>query len=624
QTGNIVFDASTFEIWGSLLNGGQLYLAPNERILNVITLKQLIERYSINTMWLTSPLFNQLSQQDSHLFEHLTTLIIGGDVLSVSHVNEVKRNYPMLKVVNGYGPTENTTFSTTFTISDEQINSVPIGRPISNSKAYIMDHSMQLQPVGVWGELVVAGDGVARGYLNLSDLTAEKFVDNPFAPGERMYRTGDLARWLPDGNIEYLGRIDHQVKIRGYRIEIGEVETSLSSIGEVQEAIVIAREDENGDKALYAYFVASRPYHVSEMKEKLSDQLPNYMIPSYFIQLEKMPLTPNGKIDRKALPVPEGELQTGKEYVAPRTPIEAKLAEIWQEVLGLAQVGVKDNFFNIGGHSIKILKLIQYMNEKMDVEINFQTIFYTPTIELMALQLMNTNPRLKDKTGFIPLNQNGEINVFCFPPPPGLGMIYLEMAKFLENECIVHVTDFIDNYDDYDEILNEYVDQITSIQNEGPYILLGYSGGGNLAFEVTKTMNQRGREVSDIIMLDTTPWNKKVQEIASKILAETNLTLVDAHELMATKYAENKRNKFLMYMENLTNSGLVKANIHNLVVDTTTTSLKKKWITKTSKEYIEYRGVGTHDELLNHRYIQENAGTIKQVLNEIKNKIFER
>ncbi|MCM3007886.1 amino acid adenylation domain-containing protein [Bacillus subtilis] len=624
QTGNIVFDASTFEIWGSLLNGGQLYLAPNERILNVITLKQLIERYSINTMWLTSPLFNQLSQQDSHLFEHLTTLIIGGDVLSVSHVNEVKRNYPMLKVVNGYGPTENTTFSTTFTISDEQINSVPIGRPISNSKAYIMDHSMQLQPVGVWGELVVAGDGVARGYLNLSDLTAEKFVDNPFAPGERMYRTGDLARWLPDGNIEYLGRIDHQVKIRGYRIEIGEVETSLSNIGEVQEAIVIAREDENGDKALYAYFVASRPYHVSEMKEKLSDQLPNYMIPSYFIQLEKMPLTPNGKIDRKALPVPEGELQTGKEYVAPRTPIEAKLAEIWQEVLGLAQVGVKDNFFNIGGHSIKILKLIQYMNEKMDVEINFQTIFYTPTIELMALQLMNTNPRLKDKTGFIPLNQNGEINVFCFPPPPGLGMIYLEMAKFLENECIVHVTDFIDNYDDYDEILNEYVDQITSIQNEGPYILLGYSGGGNLAFEVTKTMNQRGREVSDIIMLDTTPWNKKVQEIASKILAETNLTLVDAHELMATKYAENKRNKFLMYMENLTNSGLVKANIHNLVVDTTTTSLKKKWITKTSKEYIEYRGVGTHDELLNHRYIQENAGTIKQVLNEIKNKIFER
>ncbi|WP_326225819.1 amino acid adenylation domain-containing protein, partial [Bacillus subtilis] len=245
QTGNIVFDASTFEIWGSLLNGGQLYLAPNERILNVITLKQLIERYSINTMWLTSPLFNQLSQQDSHLFEHLTTLIIGGDVLSVSHVNEVKRNYPMLKVVNGYGPTENTTFSTTFTISDEQINSVPIGRPISNSKAYIMDHSMQLQPVGVWGELVVAGDGVARGYLNRSGLTAEKFVDNPFAPGERMYRTGDLARWLPDGNIEYLGRIDHQVKIRGYRIEIGEVETSLSSIGEVQEAIVIAREDEN-------------------------------------------------------------------------------------------------------------------------------------------------------------------------------------------------------------------------------------------------------------------------------------------------------------------------------------------------------------------------------------------
>ncbi|WNV78293.1 amino acid adenylation domain-containing protein [Bacillus atrophaeus] len=390
QTGNIVFDASTFEIWGSLLNGGQLYLAPNERILNVITLKQLIERYSINTMWLTSPLFNQLSQQDSHLFEHLTTLIIGGDVLSVSHVNEVKRNYPMLKVVNGYGPTENTTFSTTFTISDEQINSVPIGRPISNSKAYIMDHSMQLQPVGVWGELVVAGDGVARGYLNRPDLTAEKFVDNPFAPGERMYRTGDLARWLPDGNIEYLGRIDHQVKIRGYRIEIGEVETSLSNIGEVQEAIVIALEDENGDKALYAYFVASRPYHVSEMKEKLSDQLPNYMIPSYFIQLEKMPLTPNGKIDRKALPVPEGELQTGKEYVAPRTPIEAKLVEIWQEVLGVAEVGVKDNFFDIGGHSLRATNLVAKIYKKMNVDVSLREVFSCPTIEQLANTIQNS------------------------------------------------------------------------------------------------------------------------------------------------------------------------------------------------------------------------------------------
>ncbi|QQD80611.1 amino acid adenylation domain-containing protein [Bacillus siamensis] len=390
QTGNIVFDASTFEIWGSLLNGGQLYLAPNERILNVNILKQLIEQYSINTMWLTSPLFNQLSQQDSHLFEHLTTLIIGGDVMSVSHVNEVKRNYPMLKVVNGYGPTENTTFSTTFTICDEQINSVPIGRPISNSKVYIINHSMQLQPVGVWGELVVAGDGVARGYLNRPDLTAEKFVDNPFVPGERMYRTGDLARWLPDGNIEYLGRIDHQVKIRGYRIEIGEVETSLSNIGEVQEAIVIAREDENGDKELYAYFVASRPYHVSEMKEKLSDQLPNYMIPSYFKQLEKMPLTPNGKIDRKALPVPEGELQTGKEYVAPRTSIEVKLVEIWQEVLGVAKVGIKDNFFDIGGHSLRATNLVAKIYKEMNVNVSLREVFSSPTIEQLANTIQNS------------------------------------------------------------------------------------------------------------------------------------------------------------------------------------------------------------------------------------------
>ncbi|WP_156856518.1 non-ribosomal peptide synthetase [Oceanobacillus sp. AG] len=405
QTGNIVFDASTFEIWGSLLNGGQLYLTQNEQILDVVSLKQLIERFSINTMWLTSPLFNQLTEQDIHLFEHLETLIIGGDVLSVSYVNKIKRNYPRLKLINGYGPTENTTFSTTFAIYGEQVGSVPIGRPIANSKAYIVDRSMNLQPIGVWGELVVAGDGVARGYLNRPDLTAEKFLESPFVPGGRMYRTGDLARWLPDGNIEYLGRVDHQIKIRGYRIEIEEVETALLNIQEVQEAIVIANEDGNGDKALCAYFVAERSYPISEIKEQLSEQLPNYMIPSYFVQLEQMPLTPNGKIDRNSLPEPEGELQTGNEYVFPRNPIEEKLANIWQEILDTERVGVKDDFFDIGGHSLRATNLVAKINKELKVEISLREIFSNPTIERLAKIIKNSKYEGYD---YIPI-----VDVFC-------------------------------------------------------------------------------------------------------------------------------------------------------------------------------------------------------------------
>ncbi len=621
QTGNIVFDASTFEFWGSLLNGGQLYLTQNEQILDVDSLKQLIERYHINTMWLTSPLFNQLTEQDGHLFEHLETLIIGGDVLSVSYVNEIKRNYPRLKLVNGYGPTENTTFSTTFPIHGEQIDSVPIGRPIANSKAYILDRSMNLQPIGVWGELVVAGDGVARGYLNRPDLTAEKFLESPYVSGDRMYRTGDLARWLPDGNIEYLGRIDHQVKIRGYRIEIGEVETALLNIKEVQEAIVIANDDGNGDKALCAYFVAGRSYPISEIKQALAKQLPNYMIPSFFVQMEQMPLTPNGKIDRNSLPEPKGELQIGNEFVVPRNPVEEELSKIWQEVLGIERVGVKDNFFDIGGDSIKILKLIKFTNDQMNVELNFQTVFKHPTIELMALQLMNENSNNCRNIGFVPLNQYGEINVFCFPPPTGLGMIYFEMAKLLENECLVYVTDFIDDYDNHDEMLNRYVDHITTVQKEGPYILLGYSGGGNLAFEVTKTMKKRGKQVSDIVMLDTTPWNEEVQEIASQILSDpVNIKHLDMLQWTTTPYAKNKRTNFLMYMQTLVNSGLVEANIHNIVVDTVTTLFKKNWKNNTTQTYVEYEGFGKHDDLLNSGYIQENVKVIQEILNKVKDK----
>ncbi|MEM5028599.1 amino acid adenylation domain-containing protein [Priestia sp. WB3] len=384
QTGNMVFDASTFEIWGPLLNSGQLYLTKNKQILDVVNLKELIERYHINTMWLTSPLFNQLTAQNIHLFEHLETLIIGGDVLSVTHVNKIKRNNPRLKLINGYGPTENTTFSTTFAIQGEQEGSVPIGKPIANSKVYILDRSLNLQPIGVWGELVVAGDGVARGYLNCPDVTAEKFLESPYVSGERMYRTGDLARWLPNGNIEYLGRMDHQVKIRGYRIEIGEIEMALLNIKGVQEAIVIPKEQDNGEKALCAYFVAKRSYLINEMKEQLSELLPHYMIPSYLVQLKQMPLTPNGKIDRKLLPKPEEELQTGTEYVAPRNPVEETLTEIWQKVLGLSRVGIKDNFFEVGGDSLRATNAVVNINKELKVDISLKEIFTGSTIEDLA------------------------------------------------------------------------------------------------------------------------------------------------------------------------------------------------------------------------------------------------
>nr|P0C064.2 RecName: Full=Gramicidin S synthase 2; AltName: Full=Gramicidin S synthase II; Includes: RecName: Full=ATP-dependent proline adenylase; Short=ProA; AltName: Full=Proline activase; Includes: RecName: Full=ATP-dependent valine adenylase; Short=ValA; AltName: Full=Valine activase; Includes: RecName: Full=ATP-dependent ornithine adenylase; Short=OrnA; AltName: Full=Ornithine activase; Includes: RecName: Full=ATP-dependent leucine adenylase; Short=LeuA; AltName: Full=Leucine activase [Brevibacillus b len=384
QTGAIGFDALTFEVFGSLLHGAELYPVTKDVLLDAEKLHKFLQANQITIMWLTSPLFNQLSQGTEEMFAGLRSLIVGGDALSPKHINNVKRKCPNLTMWNGYGPTENTTFSTCFLIDKEYDDNIPIGKAISNSTVYIMDRYGQLQPVGVPGELCVGGDGVARGYMNQPALTEEKFVPNPFAPGERMYRTGDLARWLPDGTIEYLGRIDQQVKIRGYRIEPGEIETLLVKHKKVKESVIMVVEDNNGQKALCAYYVPEEEVTVSELREYIAKELPVYMVPAYFVQIEQMPLTQNGKVNRSALPKPDGEFGTATEYVAPSSDIEMKLAEIWHNVLGVNKIGVLDNFFELGGHSLRAMTMISQVHKEFDVELPLKVLFETPTISALA------------------------------------------------------------------------------------------------------------------------------------------------------------------------------------------------------------------------------------------------
>uniref|UniRef100_UPI00046FE480 non-ribosomal peptide synthetase n=1 Tax=Paenibacillus massiliensis TaxID=225917 RepID=UPI00046FE480 len=379
QTGAITFDASTFEIWGALLNGGQLYLANKDVILDACKLQQTIEDYGITTMWLTSPLFNQLSQQNSQLFRSMKTLISGGDVLSVQHINRVLQDNPALHIVNGYGPTENTTFSTTYQIPGLLMESAPIGHPINNSTAYVVDSMMKLVPIGAWGELIVGGDGVARGYLNRPELTAEKFLQDPIRAGERCYRTGDLVRWRPDGTLEFKGRIDEQVKIRGYRIELSEIEAQLLQLEEIHEAVVIAREDDHGQKQLCAYFTADSRLNARELRSTLGNKLPSYMIPSYFVQIEQLPLTANGKVDRRMLPAPEVNVHTGNEYVAPRTAVEQALASAWQSVLGVRNISIHDSFFDLGGDSIKSIQVSSRLFQS-GYRLEMKELFKNPTI----------------------------------------------------------------------------------------------------------------------------------------------------------------------------------------------------------------------------------------------------
>ncbi|NIO87699.1 MAG: amino acid adenylation domain-containing protein [Candidatus Aminicenantes bacterium] len=398
QTGALDFDASTFEIWGALLNGLQLVLAGKEAILTPDTLKALIRKNEITTIWMTSPLFNQMLDEDIEIFKGLGSLLVGGDVLSPAHINRVRDAFPGLKVINGYGPTENTTFSTVHLIEQEYKQGIPIGKPIANSTAYILDSRGGPVPVGVPGELCVGGDGLARGYLNNPELTEEKFVEYRSYRtyiSKKLYRTGDLTRWLPDGNIEFLGRIDHQVKIRGYRIEPGEIETQLGKMKEIDEAVVVVRGSGPG-KYLCAYVVSrgGEELDVMELKRALSGNLPDYMIPAYFVRVEKIPLTANGKVDKEALPEPE--VQTEANYAAPRDDLENGLVRIWSRVLGVEKdiIGIDTDFFNLGGHSLKATLLIAGVHKELEVKIPLAELFKAPTIREMAAYIKTVK---KDK-----------------------------------------------------------------------------------------------------------------------------------------------------------------------------------------------------------------------------------
>ncbi|WP_010494699.1 non-ribosomal peptide synthetase [Paenibacillus elgii] len=381
QFASFSFDAWCSELIMSLLTGAALYVPDASVIADYRLFEQYVRDRGITVV--TLPPTYAVYLNPGHMPE-LRTLITAGSASSGELVQQWKDH---VRYFNNYGPTEDSICSTAWSYTDHtpMEKTVPIGRPIPNHQVYILSAHNALAPIGVAGELCVAGIGLARGYLNRPDLTAEKFMPVPFAPERRMYRTGDLARWLPDGSIEYLGRIDHQVKIRGYRIELGEIEAQLLKVAAVQEAIVLARTDDTGQTYLCAYFTAEGEQTAGVLRSELARELPGYMVPSFFVQLEEMPLTPNGKIDRQALPAPEGIVPTGAEYAAPRTPTEAKLAELWQEVLGVPSVGIRDNFFELGGHSLRAMRLAAHIQKEMDVNMPLQEVFAAPTIEQLAV-----------------------------------------------------------------------------------------------------------------------------------------------------------------------------------------------------------------------------------------------
>ncbi|SCZ13528.1 non-ribosomal peptide synthetase, partial [Pseudomonas sp. NFACC37-1] len=386
---NPAFDASTMDVWGALLNGGQVVVIDHETLLEPACFAQVLKTSGATVLFVTTAIFNQYVQLIPEAIGGLRILLCGGERADVASFQRLLQLAPTLRLVHCYGPTETTTYATTLEVKAvaEDAQSVPIGGPISNTQVYVLDAHRRLVPQGVAGEIHIGGKGVAKGYLNRPELTAEKFIADPFSqePGALLYRTGDLGRWLPEGSLECLGRNDDQVKIRGFRIELGEIEAKLVTCDGVQDAVVMVRADEPGEKRLVAYIVAQPQVtlSVAGLREQLSATLAEYMIPGAFVILPTLPLTLNGKVDRKALPAPQAEAYASQAYEAPQGEIERTLADLWAELLKVARVGRHDHFFELGGHSLLAMRLIERMRQ-VGLAVDVRVLFAQPTLQALA------------------------------------------------------------------------------------------------------------------------------------------------------------------------------------------------------------------------------------------------
>ena len=408
QTGSIVFDACTFEIWGALLNGFELYIIKKQELLDSHLLEKYIVENKITILWLTAPLFNQLSENNPAMFKTARVLLTGGDVLSPKHINAVREACPNLTIINGYGPTENTTFSACFTINKTYTESIPIGYPIANSTCYVVSPTLNLLPVGVPGELLVGGDGVSKGYLNSPTYTAEKFIANPFGEGI-LYKTGDLVKWLPDGSIDFIGRIDNQVKIRGFRVELNEITLKIHDFPNIKECITVVKKI-NNEKVICSYFSSSSKIDVTILRDWLSKCLPHYAVPTYLINLETLPINANGKVDINRLPEPKF-LNTKGTIIASRNNIDEQLINILKKLLNINEISIDDDFFKIGGDSLSSINLCAQIQNKFGCELYVNDILENPVIkDISDIIAKNINTSSKatipkvEKRDFYPLS----------------------------------------------------------------------------------------------------------------------------------------------------------------------------------------------------------------------------
>jgi amino acid adenylation domain-containing protein len=514
QLAPLSFDASTFEIWGALLNGGRLAVAPP----GVPTIEELgaaLRRHRVTTLWLTAGLFHDVVDHRIEVLRPLRQLLTGGDVLSPPRVERVLAALPGLRLVNGYGPTEGTTFTCCHRVSSPPPpgRSVPIGRPIANTRVYVLDRRLRPVPIGAPGELWIAGDGLARGYAGRPELTAERFLVHRLSPAleERLYRSGDLVRWLGDGTLEFLGRLDDQVKLRGYRVEPGEIEATLARHPRVRDVAVAAPRTPDGERRLVAYVVGDGPVDPRDLRTFLGSRLPEFMVPAAFVALDRLPLTASGKLDRRALPVPDEGVAPVSMADEPRDELERELVGIWQDVLSVSPIGIRDSFFDLGGHSLLAVRMFARLEDRVRVSLPLATLFRAPTIESLAA-LIRSGSHPAPGRSLVPIQPGGRRPPLFMVPGVGGGVLdYSELAGLLGPDQPFYGLQSrgLDGQEEpltrIEDIAAEFLREIREVQPAGPYYLAGGCMGGVVAYEMAQQLRAAGQEVGLLALLETWP-----------------------------------------------------------------------------------------------------------------------
>lgn len=538
----VSFDASVAEFFTPLITGGQLIIAKSGVIRESELLLKQVENSNPTLMFATPVSWKVLIEAGWKGSKQLK-IIIGGEALTRDLAKQLTAMGKSL--LNVYGPTEAAIYSVVHQVTPSE-NRIRIGRPLPNVSVYVLDGHKNRLPIGVPGELYLGGAGVAEGYINRPELTAEKFLPDPFSeiPGAKIYRTGDLVKYLSDGTLVWLARLDNQVKLRGQRIELGEIEAVLNQCQSVKKAVVIVREDRPGDQRLVAYIIPSGGDKIDpkKLRDYLVKLLPNYMVPSIFMELSSFPLTSSKKVDRKALPAPDKSLDGHtEEYMAPRNDLERKLTEIWAKVLDVERVGVKDNFFQLGGHSLLALRLISRIKELTGQTIPLATLFKAQTVESMADMLRRGGQSAVSGSLVTIQKGGGRPPLFCVHPVGGNVIRYQKLAYELGPDQPFYglqakgVDGKSEPLTNVEDIAAHYIEAIRNFKPEGPYMVGGLSNGGVIAFEMARQLEKMGEKVALLILFDTygpgyikkRPFKGKVPRPILKILKRIRLHWVN-------------------------------------------------------------------------------------------------